>query len=64
MTPKTKSVRRREKAVGCRMEMSEPFFVYRASAMKRSVKKGFRAVRLMKVPRGSEVRPVYVRGEA
>jgi hypothetical protein len=40
------------------MERSEPFLVYRARAMKRSVKKGFRAVRLRKAPIGSEVRPV------
>jgi hypothetical protein len=58
ITPKMKSVRSREKAVGWRMERSEPFLVYRARAMKRSVKKGFRAVRLRKVPMGSEVRPV------
>ena len=42
------------------MERSEPRFVYRASAMKRIVKKGFSAVRLRKVPIGSEVRPVVV----
>jgi hypothetical protein len=53
-----KSVRRREKAVGWRMERSEPFLVYRARAMKRIVKKGFSAVRLRKVPMGSEVRPI------
>jgi hypothetical protein len=39
------------------MLRSEPRLVYRARAMKRSVKKGFRAVRLMNVPMGSEVRP-------
>ena len=32
--------------------------MYRARAMKRSVKKGFSAVRLKKVPMGSEVSPV------
>ena len=53
-----KSVRSREKAVGWRMVRSEPFLVYRARAMKRSVKRGFKAVRLRKVPMGSEVRPV------
>ena len=50
----------REKAVGWRMERSDPRFVYRASRMKSSVKAGLRAVRLMRVPIGSLVRPVLV----
>jgi hypothetical protein len=41
------------------MLRSEPRFVYRARRRKRSVKAGLRAVRLISVPRGSLVRPVY-----
>jgi len=39
------------------MLRSLPRLVYRARSRKRSVKAGFRAVRFMNVPRGSEVSP-------
>jgi hypothetical protein len=43
--------------VECRMLSSLPRLVYRARSRKRRVNAGFRAVRLMNVPRGSEVSP-------
>jgi hypothetical protein len=54
---KRNSVCRREYAVGCRMDRSWPFFVYRASRTRGSSHLGFRTVLPMSLKIGSATRP-------